>query len=478
MLSLANNRIGRKLLSQLDKRDRNEVPHFIVFFVLLAGTLVILLNQTSIKTALPQIISSLGISPTLGQWIVSTFTLIKGIMVPISAYCMTKFRTRNLFSLMLLIFALGSFFSAVGSHFVIVLVGSVLQGIAAGIVIPLGQTVILTIIPPANRGAAMGMMSVVIGLGPTFGPSLGGWIVDLFSWNFLYFLWGALALAVIPIANLVIGDILPYSNPNLDLKAVLDSLFGFGLLLYGLSVLASNGFHSFIGWTSIIIGVTLIMHFIYRNLKSLDPLLNIRVFKNRNYLVGVIVATVGLITLTGVANIMPMYVQSVLGKSATLSGLVLLPGGVVKQIISPIAGKIYDQTGIGMLGKLGTLFIFLGPLLLIGVSLDTSLWLVMLSHIILSLGFGLMNSPTTTEAMNDLEKEDLGHGTSARQTVRQIGASFIVTLSFASMTLFSNLFSSTTTSEINIWGIQAAFIVVTLFAFTGFIFSFFFKSKK
>lgn len=481
---------GRKgaliITRQLDRRDNNEVPYWMVYTALFAGSLMVIMNQTAIKTALPTMINDLNVSPSIGQWTVSGYTLVKGIMVPITAFAMNKFRSRNLFILMMIIFGMGSFIAGLGFHFIVVLFGTLLQGVGAGMVIPIMQTIILTVSPPEKRGSALGLMGVVLGLGPTLGPAMGGYIVDTLSWHFIFYGLFIGSILVIPIAMLTLTDVLPMSNPTIDWVSIRHSLIGFGVLLFGLSLMGSQGFDSIIAWVSVAIGSLFIYLFIKRNLNSPEPMLNVSLFKNKTFSLAVVITMLGLMVITGISNVMPMYIQTVLGRSATLSGLILLPGGLFKAFISPVTGRIYDRYGVSKIAPLGGLTLFIGTVLLVFVSQTTPIWYIVGIYLLLSIGFGVFNIPVTTAGMNALPDDQMGHGTSARQTVRQIGSSFAITLVFASMSIVSAFVHSPTlegaeaggaSPDLTIEGIRGGFGMVALLAFTAFILTFFLREK-
>lgn len=481
---------GRKgvllLTRQLDRRDNNEVPYWLVYTALFAGSLMVIMNQTAIKTALPTMIEDLNVSPSIGQWTVSGYTLVKGIMVPITAFAMNKFRSRNLFILMMLIFAAGSLIAGLGFHFLVVLFGTLLQGVGAGMVIPLMQTIILTVSPPEKRGSALGLMGVVLGLGPTLGPATGGWIVDTLSWHYIFYGLFAGSILIIPVALLTLTDVLPMSNPTIDWISIRQSVIGFGVLLFGLSIMGSEGFDSILAWSCVVIGAVFIYLFIKRNLNSPYPMLNVSLFKNKTFSLAVVITMLGLMVITGISNVMPMYIQTVLGRSATLSGLILLPGGLFKAFISPVTGRIYDRYGVSRIAPLGGFVLFAGTLLLVFVTQTTSIWYVVGVYLLLSIGFGVFNIPVTTAGMNALPDDQMGHGTSARQTVRQIGSSFAITLVFASMSIVSAFVYSPALEEaeaggavpdLTIEGIRGGFAMVALLAFTAFILTFFLREK-
>lgn len=486
MLAKSVRKISGNLRKKLDERDNGEVPYWQTYAVLFFGALMVIMNQTAIKTALPTMIDDLGVSPAIGQWTVSGYSLVKGVMVPITAFAMTKFRSRNLYILMMITFAAGSLVAASGINFTFVLGGALLQGVGAGMVVPLMQTIILTVTPAKKRGGALGLMGIVLGLGPTLGPTLGGWVVDTLSWHFIFYLWFIGSALIIPFAQFILTDVLPNSDPAIDWISIRHSLIGFGGLLYGLSVMGSEGFSSPIAWTGFLVGVVFIYLFVRRNLRSETPMLNVRLFKNRTFTIAVIISMLGLMVITGISNVMPMFIQTVVGRSATISGLILLPGGLIKAFLSPVSGRIYDKIGLSVLGPVGGFIMFAGTVLLMFVSETTSNWVVMLMYVMVSAGFGIYNIPITTAGMNVLANDQMGHGTSARQTARQIGSSFAITLVFSAMSI-ATAFSTATNSEsansgqaessINVTGIRGGFGMVVILSFIAFVLTFFLKDE-
>lgn len=480
-------KVSVKVKKKARERDRGEVPYWQTYAVLFAGALMVIMNQTAIKTALPTMIGDLGVSPPIGQWTVSGYTLVKGIMVPITAFAMTKFRTRSLYILMMAIFAAGSLIAATGVNFSFVLGGAILQGIGAGMVIPLMQTVILTVSPPEKRGGALGLMGIILGLGPTVGPTLGGWVVDSLSWHYIFIFWFIGSALVIPFAFIILTDVLPNSDPAIDWVSIRHSLIGFGGLLYGLSVMGSDGFDSLIAWIACVVGIVFITLFVKRNLHAKQPMLNVRLFEVRTFTLAVVISMLGLMVISGISNIMPMYIQNVAGRTATLSGLIVLPGGLLKAFLSPVSGKLYDKAGLALLGPIGSFVMLAGTVMLFLVSETTPNWQIITAYLFVSAGFGIYNIPIATAGMNALPNDMMGHGTSARQTVRQIGSSFAITLVFSAMSIVTAFTSAPTIeaadgggagSDISMAGIRGGFGMVVALALAAFILSFFLKDAK
>src|SRR5690625_6935404 len=162
---------------------RQDIP---LIIVLLSGAFITILNQTLLGTALPPIMKDLQLSESTVQWLQSIFMLVNGIMIPITAFLIDRFTTRQLFFTAMGLFGLGTFISSIAPNFTILLTGRVLQAAGAGIMMPLMQTILFLIYPINKRGSAMGMFGMVIAFAPSIGPTLSGWLVDQFPWRSLF----------------------------------------------------------------------------------------------------------------------------------------------------------------------------------------------------------------------------------------------------------------------------------------------------
>lgn len=196
---------------------------------------IAILNQTLLNVALPKINTEFNISASTGQWLMTGFMLVNGILIPITAYLFNKYSYRKLFLVALVLFTIGSLICAISMNFPIMMVGRVLQAIGAGVLMPLGSIVIITIYPPEKRGAAMGTMGIAMILAPAIGPTLSGYIVQNYHWNVMFY--GMFIIGIIAIlVGFVWFKLYQYTtNPKADIPGIIFSTIGFGALLYGFS---------------------------------------------------------------------------------------------------------------------------------------------------------------------------------------------------------------------------------------------------
>ncbi|SUK59966.1 drug resistance transporter [Staphylococcus aureus] len=192
-----------------------------ILAALLFGMFIAILNQTLLNVALPKINTEFNISASTGQWLMTGFMLVNGILIPITAYLFNKYSYRKLFLVALVLFTIGSLICAISMNFPIMMVGRVLQAIGAGVLMPLGSIVIITIYPPEKRGAAMGTMGIAMILAPAIGPTLSGYIVQNYHWNVMFY--GMFIIGIIAIlVGFVWFKLYQYTtNPKADIPGII-----------------------------------------------------------------------------------------------------------------------------------------------------------------------------------------------------------------------------------------------------------------
>src|SRR5699024_3260145 len=191
-----------------------------LLIVLLSGAFITILNQTLLATALPPIMKDLNIGESTVQWLQSIFMLVNGIMIPITAFLIGKFTTRRLFLTAMSIFALGTLVAAVSPNFSVLLIGRVLQGAGAGIMMPLLQTILFLLFPIEQRGKAMGYFGLVIAFAPAIGPTLSGYLVDQFPWRSVFYVVLPFALFNIIAAYFLLKNVTKTTDPKMDYLSV------------------------------------------------------------------------------------------------------------------------------------------------------------------------------------------------------------------------------------------------------------------
>lgn len=442
----------------------------VMILLLLFGSFVTVLNQTVVAPALPSIMVDMSITAATGQWLTTGFTLVNAIMVPVTAYLIDRFPIRNLFLFSMSIFALGSLCAAWGPNFPVLLAGRIVQAIGAGVLMPMVMTVLMLTFPLERRGFAMGLFGIVMAFGPAIGPTAAGIVIDIANWHIMFYVVTVLAIIVAIIAPFTMDKVAPKDpTAKLDIPSVMLSTIGFGSLLYSFSVVGNSGL-SIEFFVSFAVGAVVIVLFFKRQLSMEHPMLRVRVLQNRTFLTGTVIGMVVQAALLSIGILLPVYLQSLLGYSATESGLVMLPGALIMGIMGPIAGRLFDRHGPRILAITGTLMLTIGTVMLAFLGPEVSLIYVAVVMAIRLFGMALINMTITTWAMNALNNDLINHGTSVNNTFRQIAGSLGTAILTSVFTIVSVSLAPTEGSTLaGVHGVDAAFAVSAALCFIGFI---------
>ncbi|HCW8449782.1 TPA: DHA2 family efflux MFS transporter permease subunit [Staphylococcus aureus] len=403
-----------------------------ILAALLFGMFIAILNQTLLNVALPKINTEFNISASTGQWLMTGFMLVNGILIPITTYLFNKYSYRKLFLVALVLFTIGSLICAISMNFPIMMVGRVLQAIGAGVLMPLGSIVIITIYPPEKRGAAMGTMGIAMILAPAIGPTLSGYIVQNYHWNVMFY--GMFIIGIIAIlVGFVWFKLYQYTtNPKADIPGIIFSTIGFGALLYGFSEAGNKGWGSVEIETMFAIGIIFIILFVIRELRMKSPMLNLEVLKFPTFTLTTIINMVVMLSLYGGMILLPIYLQNLRGFSALDSGLLLLPGSLIMGLLGPFAGKLLDTIGLKPLAIFGIAVMTYATWELTKLNMDTPYMTIMGIYVLRSFGMAFIMMPMVTAAINALPGRLASHGNAFLNTMRQlagsIGTAILVTV--------------------------------------------------
>lgn len=447
--------------------------------VILMGGFLSLLTETLLNNAIPAIMREVHVSQTSAQWLNTGYILVVGIMMPLSAYFLNRFRLKPLFITTMVIFLLGTLISVMSFTFTFLLLGRLVQAISVGISMPLTQSLMMLIFPIDKRGSAMGLSSIVIILGPAIGPTLSGWIVDQYSWQMLFIILIPISIIIIILSMIFVRNITQPTGDKLDWKSLALSSLGFGILLYGFSSIGNTGSVDLSSLVMVVVGIIFVILFVIRQLKMEKPMLEMKVFKSISFTKTTILAALSSIALLGVELILPLYVQNVRGVSALDSGLIMLPGAIIMGIISPIAGRLFDKHGIKWLAIIGFGILTLASVPMIWFDHTTSVVLISTLYAIRMLGLGLVMMQLNTSGVNALPAKYLVHGNTVASTFRQVasslGSALLVTVSTMTAKLSANGHSVTLANTAT--GYQWTFMVVTGFSLLCFLMAFTLRNK-
>ncbi|WP_078392556.1 MDR family MFS transporter [Shouchella patagoniensis] len=423
---------GGGAAEETSRPDINPIP---VLAVLLSGAFVAILSETILNVALNAIMSDFGVASSTAQWLVTGYMLVIGTLIPISAYFMQRFTTRQLFITAMSLFTLGTLISGFSPVFSVLLLGRLTQAVGTAIMIPLLINVILSVIPVERRGAAMGMVGLVIMFAPAIGPTVSGLIVENFTWRWLFYFILPISLGSLFFGMKVLTNISEVSKPKLDILSFVLSTFGFGGVVYGFSA-AGKGDASFtdpLVFSFLLIGFVSLLLFSWRQLKLESPLLDIRVFRYPMFLLGLILVMLVMMTMFAMMLVMPIYMQGALLFSAITTGLIMLPGGLLNGAMSPIMGRLFDKFGPRPLLIPGTIILAVIVFTYRFTVPGIPIWLVVVQQAILMISVAMIMMPAQTNGLNQIPEKLYPHGTAIMNTLMQVSGAIGAALFIAVM---------------------------------------------
>ncbi|QVY62126.1 DHA2 family efflux MFS transporter permease subunit [Cytobacillus gottheilii] len=397
-----------------------ETNRKVLLVVLIAGCFLSTLNQTLLNVAMSDFMDVFAVKAATVQWLSTGFMLVNGILVPITAFLMKRFSTRQLFISSMFFLLAGSALCACAMNFGMLLTGRMIQAIGAGIIIPLLMTVILYLYPIEKRGSVMGTIGFAMIFAPAIAPTLSGFIVEYYSWRWLFIGLIPLVLIVIILAFKYLMNVGETARTKLDILSVFLSTIGFGSILFGFSSAGSKGWDSPIVLTAIIIGLIVTTLFCLRQVKSDEPLLNLSVFKYKVFTLTSLINVLVTMIMYADLILLPIYLQDGRSFTAFEAGLLLLPGAVINAFLSPVTGRMYDKYGARPLFITGLLFIIISMWGVTDLTESTTYLYLMIRTVILRIGLSFITMPLNTAGLNALPRELGSHGSAVNNTVRQL----------------------------------------------------------
>lgn len=418
--------------------------------------------STALTTALPSMIQDFNVNVTTGQWLTSGYSLAMGIMMPLTAFLINRFPTRKLYLTAIIGFIAGLVLSVIAPNFPILMCGRVLQACGNGILTSMAQVIILTIYPDEKKGTAMGWYGLSVGAAPVIAPTLAGLLVDSLGWQMIFYIAIAIMIISLVFAICVFDNVLDTFQKKFDVLSFIVSAFAFGGITLGIGNLGAYPFVSVQVLFLLAIGIVAAIIFVYRQLHLEEPFLEIRILANKEYALSVIGSMLLYLVMMGSSIILPLYVQSIMGYSATISGLVALPGSLVMAIVSPFAGRIYDKLGMKVLFLAGALCMLLSNIAMTFINMQTPIWLAAAFNVIRCVSIGCLLMPLITWGTKEISSTSTAHATALLTSLRTISGAIGSALFVAIMTAVANSSSVSHESNAQIHGLNVTFLAMSL----------------
>lgn len=461
---------------QTELTDRKR---FLIFTNILVSTIASSMLSTAMTTALPPISQDLSISVSTGQWLTSGYSLAMGIIMPLTAFLIRRLPTKRLYLGGIFTFIAGLIISLLSNSFPVMMTGRVFQACGNGILMAIAQVVILSIYPEEKKGTIMGWYGLASGAAPVIAPTLAGVLVDLINWRAIFGLALAVMLISFLIACLVFEDVLETENKKFDFISFLLSVFAFGGVTLGVGNITTYGIATPGTLLPLCLGIITSVIFSWRQFSIQEPFLDLAILKNPSYGLSVIGSMLLYFIMMGSSVIMPLYVQSVMGRSATVSGLVTLPGSLAMAIVSPFAGKIFDKLGMKALFVTGSAFLIISNLGMFFITLHTPIYIAAIYNVIRCIAIGCLMMPLITWGTFHVDISLVADASALLVSLRTIAGAIGSAVFVGIMTLVAQRSSGTYGDKALLHGLNIAFLCMTAGAVILFgIAVFFVKGKK
>lgn len=463
-------------------KELNVIP--IVAAFLIPG-FIGLFSETALNMAIRDLMTIFSIDPATVQWLTTGYLLTLGVLVPVSGLLLQWFTTRQLFVTSLIFSIVGTFLAAVSPVFSVLMVARVIQAVGTALLLPLMFNTILVIFPPHKRGGAMGIIGLVIMFAPAIGPTMSGLILQSLSWHWIFWISLPFFIFALVFGMLFMKNVSVPTKPPIDILSIVLSTFGFGGIVFGFSS-AGEGES---GWGSpsvilpLIVGAIALILFALRQLRMKQPMINLRTFKQPMFVIGLLLVLICMMVILSSMILLPLYLQTSLALTTFAAGLVLLPGGVVNGLLSPVMGRLFDRYGPKWLVTPGLLMMSLVIFGLSTITTETSAVFIVVLHIFLMISVSMVMMPAQTNGLNQLPRELYPDGTAIMNTLQQVSGAIGTAVAISIMSAGSEAFLSNPDNlrggnieALSLTaGIQDAFIFVIITAVVGLVLSLFIK---
>jgi DHA2 family multidrug resistance protein len=390
------------------------------------ATFMRVLDTTIANVSLPTIGGNLGKSYDEATWVITSFTVAMAITLPLTGYLSRRFGEFKLFIWCTVLFSLASLMCGLSDSLGMLLFFRAIQGAVSGPLYPVTQSLMIAIYPKERRGMALALIGMITIVAPIVGPVLGGWITDSYSWHWIFFINVPIGIfASVVVWLQLAGMKQQIQRPRMDYVGLFSLIIGVGALQLVLDKgNDADWFHStFIIVMAIISAIALIVFLIWE-LTDEDPIVNLRLFRHRNFAAGTLVLVLSFSAFFGMGLLLPLWMQRVLNYTAFWSGLALAPVGIFPVLLTFFVGKYAPRMDLRLLAAAAFLIFGTTAMLNAGLNVQVSFRILFALRMLQGLGTALFFMPVLTILLSDLEGNEIASGSGTSTFLRQLGGSF------------------------------------------------------
>ena len=426
------------------------------------------LIETAGNVTFPVLMNDFHVNMATVQWMTTGYLLVASINMLLSAYLKRNFSSRKLFVTAAVLFICGLLIDAVANQFIFLVLGRVIQGAGAGIAIPLMFNIILERTPLDKIGLLMGIGTMITAVAPALGPTFGGLVVNTLGWRYIFiFIIPVMIISLIMGLTAITGETGQVKHTKLDVLGFISIALTFIGLIFAFSNLSTILQKPLMFIIPLVIGVISLVVFIKHSLNTSNPLINIRVFKKTKFTQGITAYFIFQVNTLGLSFILPNYVQIVNHSTAMTAGLLLLTGGLVGAIMSPISGRLLDNYGAQKPIMTGAVFEIIGGLLYCIFASSLTSGKIILFYAITMLGIGLVMGDTMTASIGQLAESENTDGNGLFNMAQQFAGAVGTAIISAIMQFVEQTSSQTSVTGKYIAAAQVGFIFILMIVLIG-----------
>jgi EmrB/QacA subfamily drug resistance transporter len=406
-----------------DGGDRLGREILVLSAVVILGTIMTVLDLTVVNVAIPTLGSDLGTSIAAIQWVITGYMLAFATVIPVTGWAAGRFGAKRVWITALLLFLAGSVLAGGAWSIGSLIAFRVLQGLGAGMILPVGQTILAQAAGPQRMGRVMSVIGVPMLLAPVFGPVIGGAIIDAASWRWIFFINLPIGAVAVLAAYRLLPDTRPQLGQRLDLRGLALLSPGIAIFLYGMSEAGNHGGFNSAG-TSIaaLAGLALIALFFWHAIsRGADAVIDVSLLRRRGFATAAALNLLLMVGLFGSLILIPLYYQVVRHNSPVQVGLLLAPQGVGAALALPLAGRVTDKTGPRAVTTAGLVIAIAGTLAYTQVGPRSPYAYLAGALLVIGLGIGATVVPSMAAAFQVLSRAETPRATSALNAIQRIG---------------------------------------------------------
>ncbi len=401
----------------------------IPLIAIILGTFMVILDNTVVNVALPTLGRVLNSDLSLLQWVIAGYMLAQAAVIPLSGWLSDRFGAKRIYLMSLVLFTGGSALCGLAVNGEMLVATRILQGVGGGMLMPIGMAVLYRLTPPERRGAIFGLFGLPIMVGPALGPLLSGYLLQYADWRLIFLInlpVGILALLVglRALPSIPAGR----SAGTLDTLGIILGPLAFASLSFGVTQSTSAGWTAPSTLGGVVVGLIALALFVWRELSTRDPVLELRVFGAREFSLGILAQWAAFSAMFGTFFLLPLFLQQVRGYGPLETGLYTLPLAIASAIFMQISGRVFDRIGVRIPVLFGMTLIGGAMWLLSRIGGSTTGMDLLLPMALLGAGMGSMMMPLNTHLLNVAPRDLVGRVTSLTSAAQNVVASLAIAI--------------------------------------------------